>query len=97
MSVLAAGTCASRRPHRRMEQGRAVHAPRRSAPRRPSPRRSLLAFLEVLAEADINIEAAGGSNIERGGEFAFAVAHGQEDQAMAVLEDAGYRPRARRA
>jgi len=51
---------------------------------------SLVAFLEVLK--DINILAAGGSNVEQGGEFAFAVAHDDECAAMTALADAGYRP-----
>ena len=54
----------------------------------------LKAFLEVLAAADINIVAAGGSNLEQGGEFAFAVTHGQEDEAIRLLKEAGYQPRA---
>ncbi len=53
---------------------------------------SLLDFLEVLEQAGINIEAAGGSNVERGGEFAFAVAHEQVDAAMRALAGAGYKP-----
>jgi hypothetical protein len=53
----------------------------------------LQAFLALLAGAGINLESAGGSNIEGGGEFAFAVAHGQEDEAIALLRQAGYRPR----
>ena len=53
----------------------------------------LKAFLEVLARAEINIEAAGGSNLEQGGDFAFAVAHGQEEEAIRVLEKEGYQPR----
>ena len=54
----------------------------------------LKAFLEVLAAADINIVAAGGGNLEQGGEFAFAVTHGQEDEAIRLLKEAGYQPRA---
>jgi hypothetical protein len=53
---------------------------------------SLVDFLEVLAREGINIEAAGGSNLEQGGEFAFAVAHDQECAAMTALATAGYRP-----
>ncbi len=53
---------------------------------------SLLDFLEVLEREGINIEAAGGSNVERGGEFAFAVAHEQVQTAMDALAGAGYRP-----
>jgi hypothetical protein len=54
---------------------------------------SLQAFLEVLAGERINIVAAGGSDIERGGEFAFAVAHDEEDRAIEALRRAGYDPR----
>ena len=53
----------------------------------------LKAFLEVLAPAGINIVAAGGSNVEQGGEFAFTVSHGQEADALNLLRDAGYQPR----
>ena len=53
----------------------------------------LKAFLEVLAAARINIVAAGGSDVEQGGEFAFAVTDGQEADAIALLRDAGYQPR----
>jgi hypothetical protein len=53
----------------------------------------LMAFLEVLAAAGINIDAAGGSNVEQGGEFAFTVTHGQEADALVLLRDAGYQPR----
>lgn len=53
---------------------------------------SLLECLEVLTGANINIVAAGGSNIEQGGEFAFAVAHDEECAAINALADAGYRP-----
>jgi hypothetical protein len=60
----------------------------------------LARFLTVLADAGINLASAGGSNIESGGEFAFAVAHDEGDDediafenAMAVLRDAGYNPR----
>ena len=53
----------------------------------------LKACLEVLAEAEINITAAGGSNLEQGGEFAFMVTDGQEDRAIELLRAAGYQPR----
>jgi hypothetical protein len=53
----------------------------------------LQALLEVLATAGINIEAAGGSNVEQGGEFAFSVSHGQEADAIARLREADYQPR----
>ena len=54
---------------------------------------NLQEFLQVLVDAGINIEAAGGSNIEQGGEFAFAVAHGQEEGALIALKHEGYAPR----
>lgn len=51
----------------------------------------LASVLEVLAP--FNILAAGGSDIEHGGEFGFAVDHGEEKAAFAALEAAGYKPR----
>ena len=53
----------------------------------------LKAFLAVLKDQGINIEAAGGSDVEKGGEFAFAVRHGMARKAMRALRAAGYRPR----
>ena len=53
----------------------------------------LRAFLAVLEAAHINIEAAGGSDVEKGGEFAFAVEHGKEAAAMTALREKGYAPR----
>ena len=50
-------------------------------------------FLAVLERAGLNIVAAGGSNVELGGEFAFAVDDGLEEAAVAILEEAGYHPR----
>lgn len=61
---------------------------------RSSPRKSpadLKEFLEVVKDAGFNILAAGGSDVEKGGEFAFAVADGQEKDALKALHDAGYR------
>ena len=52
----------------------------------------LAEFLRVLAEAGINIEIAGGSDVEFGGQFAFAVQDGQEAEAMRVLQEALYEP-----
>ena len=49
--------------------------------------------LDVLATAGFDLLAAGGSNVEEDGEFAFAVDHGEEDRAVQVLEEAGYKPR----
>lgn len=68
-----------------------MHLQIRSEPTR-SPA-DLRAFLAVLERAGVNIEAAGGSDVERGGEFAFAVAHGREQDAVERLEAEGYRPR----
>jgi hypothetical protein len=50
-------------------------------------------LLRRLKDADINLAGAGGSNVEFGGEFAFAVDDGQEDRAEDVLKDNGYRYR----
>ena len=58
-------------------------------PRKSPP--DLASVLEVLAQ--FNILAAGGSNIEHGGEFAFAVDHGEQTAALKALTDAGYEPR----
>jgi hypothetical protein len=68
-----------------------MHQQIRTVPAMSPP--DLQAFLALLANAGINLEAAGGSDVENGGEFAFAVAHGQEDEAIALLEQAGYHPR----
>ncbi len=51
------------------------------------------AYLAVLERAGINIIAAGGSRVEHGGEFAFAVEHGTEDAAMAALAAEDFKPR----
>ena len=53
----------------------------------------LKAFLEVLAEAGVNVVAPGGSNVEQGGEFAFTVDDDQEGDAIRALEAAGFQPR----
>ena len=49
--------------------------------------------LKVIADAGINVLAAGGSNVEAGGEFAFGVADADEERTVAVLAAAGYTPR----
>jgi hypothetical protein len=54
----------------------------------------LAAALQVVADAGINILAVGGSNLEHGGEFGFAVAHEDQAAAVAALEAKRYRPRA---
>jgi hypothetical protein len=53
----------------------------------------LEAPLRVVADAGINILAVGGSNVEHGGEFGFAVDHDKHDAAIAALRAAGYKPR----
>jgi hypothetical protein len=68
-----------------------MHLQIRSMPAR-SPA-DLAEFLTVLLEQDVNIESAGGHDIEDGGEFVFSVAHGEEDSVMSILQDAGYHPR----
>jgi hypothetical protein len=50
-------------------------------------------LLRRLKDAEINLAGAGGSNVEYGGEFAFAVDDGQEDLAQDVLKQHGYRYR----
>jgi hypothetical protein len=58
------------------------------------PKKSPPDLASVLAVlAPYQILAAGGSNIEHGGEFAFAVDHGVQDAALKALRDAGYEPR----
>jgi hypothetical protein len=47
-------------------------------------------LLRRLKEANINLAGAGGSNVEFGGEFAFAVDHEQEGDAEAVLKEHSY-------
>jgi len=43
--------------------------------------------LRVLADNNVNLLAAGGANLEGGGEFAFAVEHGEEDHAVELLRE----------
>jgi hypothetical protein len=47
-------------------------------------------LLRRLKDANVNLAGAGGSDVEFGGEFAFAVEDGQEDGAKAALDAAGY-------
>lgn len=63
---------------------------------RTKPARSpadLGSFLDVLAKGGVNIIAAGGGDVEGGGEFAFAVEDGQYEHALEVLRAARYDPR----
>lgn len=48
-------------------------------------------LLGRLAEAGVSLSAAGGGDLEFGGEFAFAVHHGMEDAAIRVLKQHGYK------
>ena len=50
-------------------------------------------LLGRLADANINLVAIGGSNIEFGGELALVPEEGQEDAMVAVLEQFHYRHR----
>ena len=68
-----------------------MHQQIRTVPRLSPP--DLAAFLKVLADADINIGGVSGSNVESGGEFAFAVEDGKEQAAMNALKKASYKPR----
>lgn len=65
-----------------------MHLQIRSVPKASPP--DLARFLGVLAEADVNLLAAGGGSLELGGEFAFAPAHDHVERAVAALEAAGY-------
>lgn len=50
----------------------------------------LARVLKVIADAGINVLAAGGSYVEAGGEFAFGVDDIDEQRAVEVLAGAGY-------
>jgi len=52
-------------------------------------------ILQILVEAGVNLQAAGGRDLDRGGEFVFAVHHEDEDdgpgeEAAALLRERGY-------
>jgi len=47
-------------------------------------------LLQLLSK--FNLTAAGGSNLELDGEFAFSVEHEEMDAAFRLLEDEGYKP-----
>ena len=63
-----------------------VIIPRRSVP-------SVATLLGLLAAEGVNLAAAGGSNVEFGGEFAFAVDHKHEKATFDVLNDNQYKYR----
>jgi hypothetical protein len=67
-----------------------MHLQIRAVPMTSPP--DLARFLGVLKEAGVNLVAAGGGNLELGGEFACVPEHGQEDLAMDALRAAKYRP-----
>jgi hypothetical protein len=50
-------------------------------------------LLGRLADAGVNLVAAGGSNVEGGGEFAFAVGHDDQAKAVQVLTQHKYKHR----
>jgi len=68
-----------------------VHLQIRSVPKASPP--DLERFLGVLARAGVNLVAAGGGNLELGGEFAIVPAHEHVDRAVAALEAADYKVR----
>lgn len=68
--------------------GIVVHLQIRSVPKASPP--DLARFLGVLADAGVNLAAAGGGNLELGGEFAFAPAHDHVGRAIDALTAAGY-------
>lgn len=77
-----------------------MHVQARSQPIASPP--DLEAFIKVLSEpvtppgeptrVPINIEGVTGGEVELGGEFAFAVEEGREEEAKAWLREAGYDP-----
>lgn len=69
-----------------------MHQQIRLAVPRSSPP-NLEPVLQVLKDAGINIIAVGGSNLEHGGEFGFAVDHDRQDAALQALRNARLRPR----
>ncbi len=58
----------------------------------------IVALLRVLRDADVNMQAAGGRELNGRGEFVFSVHHGDENpdettqRAVEALQKAGYRP-----
>ena len=52
-------------------------------------------ILQILGDAGVNLQTAGGRDLDRGGEFVFAVHHEDEDdgpgeEAAALLRERGY-------
>jgi hypothetical protein len=84
------------------QQVRTSTRKRQEDPNSPSgaaaPQGGIVEILEILYEADFNLRAAGGRNLDRGGEFVFAVDHGEHDDGTpddAPGEDAAQRLRDR--
>jgi len=53
-------------------------------------------ILQILVEAGVNLQTAGGRDLDRGGDFVFAVHHDGEDdgpgeEAARLLQERGYR------
>lgn len=65
-----------------------MHLQIRSVPAASPP--DLERFLKVLADANVNLLAAGGGNLELGGEFAFAPDHEHVGAAIDALKKAEY-------
>ena len=58
-------------------------------------RGGIVDILQILVDAGVNLQAAGGRDLDRGGEFVFAVHHEDEDdgpgeEAAALLRERGY-------
>jgi hypothetical protein len=67
---------------------RAMHLQIRTTPVSSPP--DVEKLLRLLAEANVNLGGAGGSNLEFGGEFALAFEDGDETGAIAILEEHHY-------
>jgi len=65
-----------------------MHLQLRTAPKLSPP--DVEKLLALLAEAEVNLVAIGGSNVEFGGELALVPEDGQEDLAKETLRGAGY-------
>ena len=50
-------------------------------------------LLRVLADGGVNLVAAGGGDLAHGGEFAFAVEHGEEEHAVELLRESNIQAR----
>ena len=63
-------------------------------------RGSVVDILQLLSDEGVNLQTAGGSRLDKGGEFVFSVHHGDNeddgpnDEAAALLRSRGYKARA---